>query len=227
MAAWLVQGRDRREEDLSGLHQLVAIPWGMQTRWEGWGVPSIAGEDAPGDTDPPLAVSAQGSELRRQQQKQQQRQPNSVSQLEKPAQWTSRVSPVALAWHRLVQGELGASGVGASSQRSLEITRESPPCCFTPSLRRCWGWRGTRRSARRRRSARSDTRRRRCAWGGAGCGGTRCRPWSRYVLRHTLLGTGLGTAVARDAESHRATWRGGRGGCRQDGGQWHMGGVQG
>lgn len=77
-------GQNRREEDLSGFHQLMAIPWGMQTRQEGCALPSIAGEHPPGDTDPPLAVSAQGSEFQPQRQKQQRRQPNSVSRPEKP-----------------------------------------------------------------------------------------------------------------------------------------------
>lgn len=205
-------GQDRHEEGLGGLHQLTAILWGMQARWEGWGLPSIAGEDPPGDTDPTLAVSTQGSEVRPQQQKQQQRQPNSVSQLEKPIARSSAHSRQpylpsghlgspheALAWHRLVEGKLrgfrGGHPIPAtSSHRIMGIAWGSPPCCLTPSLHRCWGWRGARWGARSRRSAGSDTRRWRCAWVGAGRGGTRYwhPSWGRYVLHHTPVGDPLG-----------------------------------
>lgn len=121
-----------------------------------------------------------------------------------PGRWASGVSPRALAWHRLVQGELGGfrggyPTLGVSSHGSMGITRGSPPRCLTPSLRRCRRRRGARRGARCCRSARSDARRRRRARVGAGCGDTWYRhpPRSRYVLRHILFGDPLGDSSGR------------------------------
>lgn len=193
----------------------------------------------PRDTDPILAVSAQGWELQPQQQKQQRKQPNSVSQPEEPEELTARPRlgiwgvPVSTDRSRGSWGLQGGQPMLATlSHGSMGVTRGSPPHCLTPSLRRCWCRRGARCSswcpwcpwsARSARSARSDTRCWRCAWIGAGCRGTWYwhPPQGRYVLCHTPY---LGTAVARHAKSHRATWQGR---CRRDRGWWHAGEVQG
>lgn len=58
---------------------------------------------------------------------------------------------------------------------------------------------------------------------GVGVPGTGILPGAGTCFITPQLGTPLGTAVARDAKSHQATWRGGRGGCRWDGGWWHTG----
>lgn len=186
-------------------------------------MPSIAGEDTPGDTDPTLAVSSQELEFRPQQQKQQQRQPNSVSWPEKPVAGSSAHSRQLhpprghLECHRMVQKELGRFG-GGHPHQAYHPTRVGgsqggDPHAASPPLSAGAGVGGVPGVVPGVAGVPGVTPGVGAVPGlvpGLGIPGTGILPGAGTCFVPPQWVTCLWAVMARDAKGHRDTWRGGR-----------------